>query len=209
MQAFHRRLHHPRCGNRMTPHGAMVAETNNVNFPSSYHCGSRKAGCPRLDAITHVSLRLAEVWPHDLGMLADLQFSKPRRADHQCPYILHIGSDLLMPALGSLATSSLVSLTDCGPLPTICRCALFAQRQLPQCCSSKPNTPLLTLCQPRGGQGPSATAVVVFLSSKFQIKHGKIMSDKHGPAKISSPPCPPGSCPVHRRDSSPGLARRG
>lgn len=140
--------------------------------------------------------------------ITDLQFSKHRRADHQGPHILYMGSDLLRPARGSLPASHLASQTDCDP-PTICRRTMFAQRQLPQCCSSKPNIALLTLCQPRGGQEPSATAAVVFLSLKFQIKHAKTVSDKHGPAKISSPPCPPGSCPVHRRDSSPGLARRG
>lgn len=115
--------------------------------------------------------------------ITDLQFSKHRRADHQGPHILYMGSDLLRPARGSHPASYLASQTDCDPA-TICRRTMFAQRQLPQCCSSKPNIALLTLCQPRGGQEPSATAVVVFLSSKFQIKHAKTVSDKHGPAKI-------------------------
>jgi hypothetical protein len=66
---------------------------------------------------------------------------------------------------------------------------MFSQRQLPQCCSSKSNIALLTVCLPWDSQEPSATAVVVFLSSKFQIKYAKTVSDKLGPANILSPPC--------------------
>jgi hypothetical protein len=77
---------------------------------------------------------------------------------------------------------------------------MFAQQQLPQC-SSKPNIPLLTFCLPCNGQGPSATAVVMFLSSKFEIKIANTASNKHGPANFSSSPCLPGSCPVQGRDS--------
>lgn len=47
--------------------------------------------------------------------ITDLQFSKHRRADHQGPHILYMGSDLLRPARGSLPASYLASQTDCDP----------------------------------------------------------------------------------------------